>query len=206
MDDSPPPMPAPADLPAPCADPAALSRFIEALLFVADGPVEEVLLAQALDCAPEAVAAGLAALQTRLEGGGVRLQRLRDRLQLVSAPELAPAIERFLGLDLSSKLSAAALEVLAIVAYRQPVTRLEIDALRGVNSGGTLRTLVQRELLEEVGRLETVGHPILYGTTFQFLQYFGLDSLDDLPPLTPAEAARLLTELAEVQAGAAPDA
>jgi segregation and condensation protein B len=179
----------------PCSDPSELSRVLEALLFVADGPVTEQSLAQALSCEPAMIAAGLDALQERLATTGIRLQRFRDRVQLVSAPELAPAVERFLGLDLSSKLSAAALEVLSIIAYRQPVTRVEIDLLRGVNSGGTLRTLVQRELIEEVGRLETVGHPILYGTSFQFLQYFGLKSLDELPPLQPDEAAKLLTEL-----------
>jgi segregation and condensation protein B len=111
------------------------------------------------------------------------LQRKGDRVQLASAPEAAPYIERFLGLDLTARLSPAALEVLAIVAYRQPITRAQIEAVRGVSCDAVLRTLVSRGLLEEVGRLEQAGRPILYGTTFQFLQHFGLNTLSDLPPL-----------------------
>lgn len=183
----------PGELPAaPCDDPAALSVLLEALLFVAGAPVSPATLAQALACSPEAVEAGLQVLAGRLPATGLRLQRFRDRVQLVTAAELAPFVERFLGLDLSSKLSAAAIETLAIIAYRQPITRLEIDEIRGVNSGGVLRTLLARELIEEVGRLETVGHPILYGTTFQFLRYFGLNSLDELPPIEGEAAAKLL--------------
>jgi len=102
---------------------------------------------------------------------------------LVSAPEAAPYVERFLGLSLSGKLSAAALETLAIIAYKQPITRPQIEAIRGVNSDGALRTLMSKGLIEEVGRLDSVGHPILFGTTFEFLQYFGLSSLSELPPL-----------------------
>jgi segregation and condensation protein B len=114
---------------------------------------------------------------------GLRLQRKGNRVQLVSAPQAAPYIERFLGLSLSGKLSVAALETLAIIAYKQPVTRPQIEAIRGVSSDGVLRTLISKGLIEEVGRLETVGHPVLFGTTFEFLQYFGLDSLDGLPSL-----------------------
>ncbi|HBY95687.1 MAG: SMC-Scp complex subunit ScpB [Ardenticatenaceae bacterium] len=180
----------------PCDDPVALSVPLETLLFVAEVPVSPETLAQALECSPEAVVAGLQTLSDRLAATGLRLQYFRGRVQLVTAPELAPFVERFLGLDLSSKLSTAALETLAIIAYRQPVTRLAIDEIRGVNSGGVLRTLLARELVEEVGRLDTVGHPILYGTTFQFLRYFGLSSLDELPPLDLEAAARLLSEVA----------
>lgn len=186
---------------APCDDPAALSVVLEALLFVAEVPVDPETLAQALACSPETVEAGLQLLSERLAPTGLRVQRFRDRVQLVTAPEFAPFIERFLGLELSSKLSAAALETLAIIAYRQPVTRVEIDGIRGVNSGGVLRTLLARELVEEVGRLDTVGHPILYGTTFQFLRYFGLNSLDELPPLDLEAAAKLLAEVADEQQG-----
>lgn len=178
-----------------CDDTDALKMVLQALLFVAAEPVSPQTLAQALGCPPAAVEHGLQALSEQLATSGLRLQRFRDQVQLVTAPEVAPFVERFLGLDLSSKLSAAALETLAIIAYRQPITRIEIDEIRGVNSGGVLRTLLARELIEEVGRLDSVGHPILYGTTFQFLRYFGLSSLDDLPPLEPEAAARLLTEL-----------
>jgi len=112
---------------------------------------------------------------------GLRLQRKAGRVQLVTAPEAAPAVERFLGLDLSSKLSPAALETLAIVAYRQPVTRAQVEAIRGVNSGSVLAGLLQRSLVRIVGRSDAPGKPLLYGTTRKFLQTFGLRSLDDLP-------------------------
>ena len=104
---------------------------------------------------------------------------------------MAAFIERFLGLSVTSSLSAAALETLSVIAYKQPITRPEIEAVRGVNTDGVLRTLVSKGLVEEVGRLETVGHPVLFGTTFEFLQYFGLSSLSELPPLEtpPPDAA-----------------
>jgi segregation and condensation protein B len=102
---------------------------------------------------------------------------------MVTAPEATDHVRRFLGLELSGRLSPAALETLAIVAYRQPVTRAEIENIRGVNSDSVLRTLINRGLIEEQGRLEQVGRPIVYGTTFEFLQQFGLSSTDELPPL-----------------------
>ena len=138
-------------------------------------------LVTALDVAIDEVESALQALDSEYQRRGIRLQRKGDRLQLVSAPEAGSHIERFLGLDISGRLSAASLETLSIVAYRQPVTRAQIDAIRGVNSDSVLRSLVRRGLLEEVGRAETVGRPILYGTTFEFLQQFGLHGLDDLP-------------------------
>jgi len=101
----------------------------------------------------------------------------------VTAPEATAYIERFLGLSVSGKLSTAALETLGIIAYKQPITRPEIEAIRGVNSDGVLRTLLSKGLIEEVGRLDTVGHPIQYGTTFEFLKYFAIKGLDELPAL-----------------------
>jgi len=152
-------------------------------LFVADEPVPVARLASALVVPQETAEAALDRLEKECQTRGVRIQRKGDRVQMVSAPEAAPYIERFLGLDLTTRLSPAALEVLAIVAYRQPITRAQIEAIRGVSCDAVLRTLISRGLLEEVGRLEQVGRPILYGTTFQFLQYFGLNTLADLPPL-----------------------
>lgn len=175
-------------------NPEEVARYLEAILFVADAPVELGTLAQLLQCSTEQVEAGLQALEAQLDGRGLRLQRFRNRVRMVTAPDLAPVVERFLGLNLSARLSQAALETLAIIAYRQPITRAEIDRIRGVQSSGVLRTLLARELIEEVGRLDTVGHPILYGTTFRFLEYFGLKSLDELPPLEPDEAARLFAD------------
>jgi segregation and condensation protein B len=160
-----------------------LVALVESLLFIADEAVTVGRLAQALEVKPEEIEASLAVLRRDCTGRGVRLQRGGGRVQLVSAPEAAPCIERFLGLELSSRLSPAALESLAIVAYQQPVTRAQVEAVRGVNSDSVLRTLVGKGLLEEVGRLDTVGRPILYGTTLDFLSFFGLASLDDLPPL-----------------------
>ena len=164
-----------------------LTSLIESLLFVADAPVTPAQLAAALDVEPKAVEEALDQLAADYQQRGLRLQRKAGRVQLVTAPEAAPAVERFLGLELSSKLSPAALETLAIVAYRQPVTRAQVEAIRGVNSDSVLRTLINKGLIEEVGRLEQVGRPILYGTTFEFLQYFGLQDLQELPPLNVDE-------------------
>ena len=164
-----------------------LTSLIESLLFVADAPVTPAQLAAALDVEPKAVEEALDQLAVDYQQRGLRLQRKAGRVQLVTAPEAAPAVERFLGLELSSKLSPAALETLAIVAYRQPVTRAQVEAIRGVNSDSVLRTLINKGLIEEVGRLEQVGRPILYGTTFEFLQYFGLQDLQELPPLNVDE-------------------
>lgn len=160
-----------------------LEAFVESLLFVADEPVTVSRLAQALEVTPGAVEKVLANLQEVYTDRGLRLQRAGSRVQLVSAPEAASFIERFLGLELHGRLSPAALEALTIVAYQQPVTRAEVDAVRGVNSDSVLRTLVSKGLIEEVGRLDTVGRPILYSTTFEFLQFFGLEGLEGLPDL-----------------------
>jgi segregation and condensation protein B len=155
--------------------------LIESLLFVADRPVTVDNLATALDVSVEEVERILQELDADCQTRGVRLQRQGDRLQLVSAPEAGPFVERFLGLEISGRLSTAALEALSIVAYRQPATRAQIEAIRGVNSDSVLRTLVRRGLLEEKGRARTAGQPILYGTTFDFLEQFGLVGLQDLP-------------------------
>nr|WP_290667819.1 SMC-Scp complex subunit ScpB [Ardenticatena sp.] len=186
--------------PVPVDDAQALAPWLEAILFVADAPVDLDALARAVGGTPAQVEAGLDALEAALATRGVRLQRARGRVRMVTAPEYALAVERFLGLDLSTKLSKAALETLAIIAYRQPITRAEIDDIRGVQSSGVLRTLLARELIEEVGRLDTVGHPILYGTTFRFLEYFGLKSLDELPPLDSEEAEALFGQVPNEQA------
>ena len=165
---------------------AQLSALVESLLFVADEPAPVGRLAQALEVSAEAIETALTELQTLYHaagGRGLSLQRRGDRVQLVTASVAAPAIERFLGLDLTSRLSTAALETLAVIAYRQPLTRAEVEAIRGVSCDGVLRTLISRGLVEAVGRLEQAGRPFQYGTTFQFLQYFGLDHLEALPPL-----------------------
>jgi segregation and condensation protein B len=167
---------------------ADLPRLIESLLFVASSPASVAQLAQVLRVDEPAVEAALADLAASCiaERRGLTVQRKSDRVQLSTIPEAGPHIERFLGLDLTAKLSQAALESLALIAYGQPITRSQIEAVRGVNCDGVLRTLLARGLVEPVGRLEQAGRPFLYGTTFQFLQYFGLDGLEELPPLPEA--------------------
>jgi segregation and condensation protein B len=164
-----------------------IKPLIESLLFVADEPVAIGHLASAIGVKREAVEEALRELSEEYEQRGLRLQRKGERVQMVTAPEAAPHIERFLDLELSSKLSAPALETLAIVAYQQPITRAEMEAVRGVNCDSVLRTLVSKGLIEEVGRLSQAGRPILYGTTFEFLQHFGLQDLAELPPLEKEE-------------------
>lgn len=164
-----------------------LLMLLEALLFVAPGEVSPSQLAAALDLPQAAVERGLEELADIYArpglGRGLRLQRHRGRVQLTSAPQAGPFVERFLGLEASSRLSRAALEALAIILYKQPVTRPQIDAIRGVNSDGVVRGLLLRGLIQEMGRAEAPGRPILYSTTSECLQYFGLSSLSDLPPL-----------------------
>lgn len=176
----------------------AVSSMLESLLFVADEPVRVADLAAVLEIDQVEVGAALAALSREYEGRGFRLQTRRDRVQMVTAPESADLVRRYLGLQLTGRLSPAALETLAIVAYRQPVTRAQVEDTRGVNSDSVLRTLVNRGLIEELGRLEQAGRPIIYGTTFEFLQQFGLTSLDDLPHLESAEGEHRPGEAAHV--------
>jgi segregation and condensation protein B len=158
-------------------------QLIESLLFIAGEPVTITQLAHALELAPDAVEAALEQLAAACRERGVRVQRSGEGVQLVSAPEAAAVVERFLGVGPQPRPSAAALETLAIIAYRQPITRAQIEAIRGVDSSGVVRALLARDLIVETGRLETVGRPILYATTPEFLRQFGLSSLVELPPL-----------------------
>ncbi len=165
------------------------SALLEALIFASPQPVAVRELAAAAGLSIEETDAALADLEGRLAQGGLRLQRSRDRLQLVSAPAAAPYVETLLGLEVTVRLTQAAMETLAIVAYAQPVTRPQVESIRGVSSDSTLRTLLSAGLIEETGRAESLGRPILYGTTFEFLQQFGLERPEDLPPLRPREDA-----------------
>lgn len=136
---------------------------------------------------------------------GLRLQWHNGLVRLVTAPETALYIERLRGQQASQRLSEAALETLALVAYRQPVTRPQVEAIRGVDCSGVISTLLARGLVAEVGRLDTVGHPILYGTTLAFLQHFGLESADRLPPIDPpGERAATLPEAQSMAAEVSP--
>jgi segregation and condensation protein B len=164
---------------------------LEALLFVAPGAVSASQLAAVLEISLAEVQQALVELEEEYKQNpllrGIRLQRHMGRVQLTSAPEAAPWIERFLGLEATSRLSRAGLEALAIIAYQQPVTRPQVDAIRGVNSDGVMKSLLSKGLIQEVGRAEAPGRPILYSTTSEFLQYFGLNSLEELPPLVLEE-------------------
>ena len=160
-----------------------LSVQVEAMLFVAAEPVTPAQLAAALDVAISVVERGLNELDASLVGRGVRLQRHAGRVQLTTAPELAELVERFLGLEATSHLSRAALETLAIIAYQQPVTRPQIDSIRGVNSDSMMKSLLNKGLILESGRADGPGRPILYSTTPEFLQHFGLSSILEMPPL-----------------------
>jgi segregation and condensation protein B len=173
----------------PLDPPDDLVAAVESLLFVAEGPVEPASLARALNVGEPAVERALSQLAAASGGRGIRLQRAMGRVQLISAPAFGPYVERFLGAESEQHLSGAALETLAIVAYRQPVTRPMIEAIRGVNSERALLTLRNRDLVEETGRAETVGHPVLFGTTMRFLEYFGLEHPGQLPPLADTERA-----------------
>jgi segregation and condensation protein B len=174
-----------------------IKTLVESLLFVAEGPVPIASLARALEVEAQQIEEALNELKQEYSTRGFRLQRFRDKVQLVTAPESAPAIEKFLGVDGSGHLSAAALETLAIIAYRQPITRPAIEAVRGVNCDGVIQTLVSRGLIQEVGRQETAGRPILYATTFEFLQNFGLRGVEDLPPLEETAQNVLANAVAE---------
>ena len=171
----------------------ALPAVLESLLFVADGAVEPAQLARACGVALATVEQGLADLaeQQRTAGRGIRLQERAGRYQLVTAPETGVVVEAFLQVDVTARLSGPALETLAVIAYRQPVTRAQVEAVRGVDCSGVLRSLMQRGLIEETGRLEAPGRPVLYGITELFLNHFGLTTLRELPPLAIDEQDRM---------------
>jgi segregation and condensation protein B len=166
----------------------SLAVQLEGILFVASEPVSLGDLAESLEVDSKTVELGLSELDDELRSRGLRLQRHANRVQLTTAPELALKIERFLGLESRAHLSRAGLETLAIIAYNQPITRPQIDAVRGVNSDSMLKGLLFKGLISELGRAQGPGRPILYATTPEFLQHLGLSSTDDLPPLRPPEA------------------
>ncbi len=164
------------------------ANAVEAVLFVAEKPVPRGELAKVVGTTPKQLDAALAELAEWYAGSGLRLAHDGDDWQLVTAPEQAPIVAAYLGAD-RLRVSPASLETLAVIAYRQPVTRAEVEAVRGVNCDQTIYTLMQRRLIEERGRKEAPGRPILYGTTWEFLECFGLSSLDELPrALTPEGA------------------
>lgn len=167
-----------------------LPALIEALLLVASGPVAIGDLAEVAGARADEIEDAIERLM-EIDDRGWVVQRHRDQVQLATAPRFADQIRRFLGLDREARLSSAALETVAIIAYRQPVTRGTIEAVRGVDSTGVIATLLSRGLIETGGRAETPGQPYHYVTTPAFLQHFGLSSLDDLPPLGSSDGVAL---------------
>lgn len=162
-----------------------LESTLEAVLFAAGDAVSIDRLCEVLELPRETVLEAARELSSRydFEQRGLMLRRIADKLQLCSRPMYAEAVRRVTETRKNASLSPAALEVLTIIAYRQPVTRAFIDQLRGVDSGGTLSSLAEKQMIEEAGRLEVPGRPILYRTTEHFLRAFALESLDDLPAL-----------------------
>ena len=158
---------------------------LEALLYVAgDSGIESTNLCELLQVDRPALRELTKSLQEKLQqnsDSGLQIQQLNDSYKLTTRPEVSKAIENFFQKDLTKNLSQSALEILSIIAYKQPITRIEIDEIRGVNSSGALQTLIWRGLVKINGKKEAPGHPNLYVTTDYFLQYFGYQSLADLP-------------------------
>ena len=167
--------------------------LLEALLFVAERPLTRREIAAVAGVDRATVDARLGDLEVSLTGRGIRLVLSGDRVELVTAPDAGALIARYVGAD-AIRLSPAALETLAIVAYRQPVTKSAVERIRGVDSDYTIRSLLHRRLILELGRSDAPGRPFLYGTGFDFLERFGMTSLDELPALEVDVAARLAEE------------
>jgi len=164
--------------------PEQLTQAIEALLFAAEGPLTAQRLAGILEAEPDVVVQLIAELSAQLEGRGLQVLELAGGYRLASRPEFAEHLRRLREPE-PEKLTRPALEALTIIAYRQPITRPEIDAVRGVDSSGVLGTLLEKGLIHISGRKEAPGRPLLYQTTDHFLSCFGLNSVDDLPMLDP---------------------
>jgi len=207
------PAPAPGDAaadapPLPGDDAAVLpgddlsEAQLEALLFVAERPLSRRELATLTGASTETVHARLGDLEVALAGRGIRLLVDGDRVALATAPEAGLLVGRYVGRE-PTRLSPAMLETLAIVAYRQPVTKAGIKRIRGVDAEYAIRGLLHRRLVVELGRADAPGRPFLYGTSFDFLERFGLTSLEDLPVLDAGVAERLVA--GEPDGGAEPD-
>ena len=187
----------PGDAPLQPAPIELTEAALEALLFVAERPLSRREIASLAGTDRATVDARLGDLEVSLRGRGIRLLIDGDRVELATAPEGGALVARYVGAD-TVRLSPASLETLAIVAYRQPVTKGAVERIRGVDSDYTMRALQHRRLVVELGRSNAPGRPFLYGTGFEFLERFGLTSLDELPPLDADVAARLAEEGGEL--------
>ncbi len=163
---------------------------MEAILFASGDPVPAERLAAVLAIDRKTVDRLLKVLEQKWNsGGGIRLIRMGDAWQMTTREEFSSYVRSALDMRRNTPLSQAAMEVLAVVAYHQPVTRGYIDEVRGVDCSGTVSSLAEKGLIAECGRLDVPGRPILYGTTADFLRCFGLSSLDELPPIAEAQSA-----------------
>lgn len=181
-----------------------LKLVIESVLFVADGPVELRTLARLTEQTPEAINQAIEELGATSRERGVRIQRTGQSAQMVSAPETASYVQRYLGIDENQRLSPVVLVTLTVIAYKQPVTKGEVERILRKNCEYSVMVLKARDLINEVGRAEGPGRPYLYGTTFKFLEHFGLEKPGDLPPLPELEVAAAL--VAENGGGATEEA
>lgn len=159
--------------------------LVESLLFISSEPVTIGSIFKAADIKEHEIKKILDALihEYRERMAGIMIVEVADGYQMVTNPEFLNYIKKFKNINISNRLSQAALETLSIIAYRQPITKLEIDQLRGVNSEGAVKSLLEKKLIRITGKKETPGRPFLYGTTKAFLDYFGLKNLDELPPI-----------------------
>ncbi len=173
-----------------------LGKHLVAMLFAGGSGLDVETAARVLKVPPSEVEETLAFLREH-PPTGLRIERAGGQLELVSDPDSARYVEELLGLNRPVRLSRAALETLAIVAYRQPVTRGDVDGIRGVNSDSAVTTLLNRGLVSEAGRRESPGRPTLYVTTPEFLQHLGIDSLEDLPRIDPMYATGLPRDVSE---------
>lgn len=174
------------DEPTPLPPPDNLRLTLEALLLVAESPPSIRTLARVTGV-PDARVQSIIQEMEADQSGGIRIRRHEHSVAFVSAPEAAPYVERLLGLDTPPRLSRASLETLAIIAYHQPVTRDQVERVRGVGASGVIRSLRARDLIAPSGRLDTPGQPLLWSVTPRFLDHFGLSALDQLPPLAELE-------------------
>lgn len=182
----------------PVTDRDQLKRVIDSILFVADGPVDTRTLARLCEATADDIASALDELAEESQARGIRIQRTGQSAQMVSAPETAPFVQSYLGIDEHQRLTPTVLVTLTVIAYKQPVTKGEVEKILRKNCEYSVAMLKARELITEVGRAEGPGRPYLYGTTFKFLEHFGLEKPEDLPPLPELEiAAAAAAEAAE---------
>jgi segregation and condensation protein B len=181
---------------------ASLRNRVEAILLVADKPASEQDICAATRASAADVRAVLREIRAALDGSGIALREVAGGWRLATNPECREDVERYL-LPPKTHMSQASLETLSIVAYLQPVTRAEVESLRGVNVDGVMQTLEDRRLIKELGRKDTVGRPIIYGTTDLFLEAFGLRSIEELPPLPEGAPRRVGGEVIPLPLNAA---